>query len=235
MSDFSSWGVTPDLQLSPDVTAPGGNIYSTLTDGTYGTLSGTSMASPHIAGMSALVLQYLRDSYDLTDEQMHTVAEALLMSTAVPVLEDSGIAYSPRKQGAGSANVYNAIVSPAYLTVRGGAPKASLGDDDNRTGVYRFSFEVNNLTSEPQRYTLDGIALTDQADLSQEEQGYTFMGETSRALEANVTFTSQNETLPKQYDANDDGVTDMADVQVLLDSVNGLPLSLIHISEPTRH
>ena len=92
MSDFSSWGVTPDLQLSPDVTAPGGNIYSTLTDGTYGTLSGTSMASPHIAGMSALVLQYLRDSYDLTDEQMHTVAEALLMSTAVPVLEDYGIA-----------------------------------------------------------------------------------------------------------------------------------------------
>ena len=89
--------------------------------------------------------------------------------------------------------------------------------------MYRFSFEVNNLTSEPQRYTLNGIALTDQADLSQEEQGYTFMGETSRALEANVTFTSQNEALPKQYDANDDGVTDMADVQVLLDSVNGLP------------
>ena len=107
--------------------------------------------------------------------------------------------------------------------MRGGAPKASLGDDDNRTGVYRFSFEVNNLTSEPQRYTLNGIALTDQADLSQEEQGYTFMGETSRALEANVTFTSQNEALPTQYDANDDGVTDMADVQVLLDSVNGLP------------
>ncbi len=38
-----------------------------------------------------------------------------------------------------------------------------------------------------------------------------------------MTFTSQNEALPKQYDANDDGVTDMADVQVLLDSVNGLP------------
>ena len=121
MSDFSSWGVTPDLQLSPDVAAPGGNIYSTLTDGTYGTLSGTSMASPHIAGMSALVLEYLRDTYDLTDSQTHTVAEALIMSTAVPVEEPSGILYSPRKQGAGSANVYNAIISPAYLTAGNGA------------------------------------------------------------------------------------------------------------------
>ena len=46
MSDFSSWGVAPDLQLLPDITAPGGNIYSTLNHGKYGTMSGTSMAAP---------------------------------------------------------------------------------------------------------------------------------------------------------------------------------------------
>ena len=45
--------------------------------------------------MSALVLEYLRDTYDLTDSQTHTVAEALIMSTAVPVEEPSGILYSP--------------------------------------------------------------------------------------------------------------------------------------------
>ena len=39
MSDFSSWGVGPDLSLEPDITAPGGNIYSTLTDGEYGLMS----------------------------------------------------------------------------------------------------------------------------------------------------------------------------------------------------
>ena len=223
MSDFSSWGVTPDLQLSPDVTAPGGNIYSTLTDGTYGTLSGTSMASPHIAGMSALVLEYLRDTYDLTDSQTHTVAEALIMSTAVPVEEPSGVLYSPRKQGAGSANVYNAIVSPAYLTADNGAeqtPKISMGDDDNRTGVYRFSFQVNNLSDREQVYTLDGAALTDQVNL--DYAGYTFMGETSRALGASVAFSAGSGQLPKLYDVNGDGAVDMTDVQVLLDGVNGL-------------
>ena len=51
MSDFSSWGVTPDLQLVPDITAPGGNIYSTRDSGTYGTMSGTSMSAPHILSL----------------------------------------------------------------------------------------------------------------------------------------------------------------------------------------
>lgn len=196
MSDFSSWGVTPDLQLVPDITAPGGNIYSTRDSGTYGTMSGTSMSAPHITGMSALVLQYLRDKYDLTDAQAHTVAEALLMSTAEPMAEPSGTLYSPRKQGAGTANVYQAITSPAYLTVQGDTPKVSFGDDDDRTGVYRFSFEIHNLTDEVQTYALDGSAMTDQVDLAYADYGYYFMGETSRNLEAAVTFDTKTGTCP---------------------------------------
>lgn len=222
MSDFSSWGVTPDLKLVPDITAPGGNIYSTLDGGKYGTMSGTSMATPHIAGMSALVLEYLRDRFDLTEAQAHTVAEALLMSTAEPVVEPGGILYSPRKQGSGSANVYKAVTSPAYLTVNGGTPKVSLGDDDSRAGVYRFSFEVNNLTDEPRSYVLDASTLTDQVDLTYAGYGYQFMGETARNLDASVSFSVSNGQIPVQYDYNTDGRTDMEDVQALLDAVNGL-------------
>ena len=83
LSDFSSWGVTTDGQLKPDVTAPGGNIFSSLNDNTYGDMSGTSMASPHVAGVAALVKEYLVKHHpELTPEQVSATVKALIMSTA---------------------------------------------------------------------------------------------------------------------------------------------------------
>ena len=223
MSQFSSWGVSSDLTLEPDVTGYGGNIYSTYTDGQYGYMSGTSMSSPAVGGMSALLLQYLRASYDLNDTQMHTVAEALIMSTATPMEEYEGIYYSPRKQGAGVANIYDAIVSPVYLTVNGSTPKVSMGDDDEKTGVYTFTFELNNLSDRVQEYALEGQVLTDEVDLTYAEMGYYFMGETSRLLDAGLTFSVSGDTAALSvYDADGDGDLDAADVQLLLDYVNGV-------------
>lgn len=223
MSSFSSWGVTSDLQLMPDVTAPGGNIYSSLNNGQYGMMSGTSMSAPHITGMAALVLQYLHKEHsELTASQMHTVAEALTMSTAVPVVEPSGVLYSPRKQGSGSANAFLAVSSPVYLTADNGnerTPKISFGDDDEKQGVYRFSFELNNFSTESHTYTLDGTVLTDQFV---EANGKKLMGETSRQLDAAVSLSLLGGgQFPTEYDVNGDGLVDIADVQNLLDGVNG--------------
>lgn len=167
MSDFSSWGVTPELTLKPDLTAPGGNIKSATTGGGYTTKSGTSMSAPFVSGAMALVKQYIEQN-DLasTETDKANLVSNLLMSTADLVMAGTA-PYSPRKQGAGSVNIAAATSTKAYLTaVDGGRPKVELGDDANKTGEYTIKFEVHNLSDKPLTYAVGGYVQTDAKEVT---------------------------------------------------------------------
>ncbi len=118
MSDFSSWGPTPDLKLKPEITAHGGEILSSVPGG-YDTQSGTSMASPNMAGAVALLRQYVQKNHaGWTAVQVRDFTNQLLMSTATMALNEEGNPYSPRKQGAGLGGIKAAMDTEGYLTVK---------------------------------------------------------------------------------------------------------------------
>lgn len=169
MSDFSSWGVTPELTLKPDLTAPGGNIKSATTGGGYTTKSGTSMSAPFVSGAMALVKQYVEQkNYAFTETDKANLVSNLLMSTADLVMAGTA-PYSPRKQGAGSVNIAAATSTKAYLTaVGGGRPKVELGDDVQKSGKYTVQFEIHNLSDEALTYTIGGYIQTDGQEVTKQ-------------------------------------------------------------------
>lgn len=190
MSDFSSWGVTPDLKLKPEITAPGGDIYSTLPGGLYGSMSGTSMASPHMAGAAVVMAQYITEELggtDMTQQEITALSNKLLMSTAVPVKNKQGLPYSPRKQGAGLVQLGRATKAKAYLSsAEDGLPKAELGSSTD--GSFSFSFQVHNLSAQQIKYEVGVTVLTED---TVKQNGKTYMAQSPRRLAADeVTVTT---------------------------------------------
>ena len=190
MSDFSSWGVTPDLKLKPEITAPGGDIYSTLPGGLYGSMSGTSMASPHMAGAAVVMAQYITEEPGgtvMTQQEITALSNKLLMSTAVPVKNEQGLPYSPRKQGAGLVQLSRATKAKAYLSsAKGGLPKAELGSSTD--GSSSFSFQVHNLSAQQIKYEVGVTVLTED---TVKQNGKTYMTQSPRRLAADeVTVTT---------------------------------------------
>ncbi len=225
MSSFSSWGVTPDLKLKPEITGVGGNIYSTvdpnISGSWYGIMSGTSMATPQITGAMAVLIQYLDENYpEITGAEQRKLAANLLMSTADPIMVSDLLPYSPRNQGAGLANLVSATTSPAYLSNSNASesrPKAELGDDPARTGVYEFSFEITNLSDEALVYEFDSTIMSEAITSDY------FISNSPYALEAEVSVGAAMPGTPVlRYDFNDDGVITTADARALLLHIAGI-------------
>lgn len=102
IASFSCSGPSAFGRFDPDLIAPGVSIYSTSSSNGYATRSGTSMATPHVAGAAALLLQF---NSSLTPAQVR----ARLMHTA------ADIKAHPFEQGAGIINISRAINTTLFI------------------------------------------------------------------------------------------------------------------------
>ena len=170
-SEFSSWGVSPDLRLKPEIAAPGGNVFSAIPNGAYEQTSGTSMATPQMSGISAIVLQRVQSDplfALMSAREKVDVVQNLIMGTARPLTDaaqDSGVLYSPRKQGSGLVDALAATTSSVYPTVEGASeqsrPKADLGDG---TKGWHFDVVLHNLSDAEATYELGSQVLSEIVD-----------------------------------------------------------------------
>ncbi|KAL0956650.1 hypothetical protein HGRIS_002782 [Hohenbuehelia grisea] len=122
ISSFTSYGPSNDFFFKPAVAAPGGNILSTLPVnlGVFGIESGTSMATPFVAGSAALILS-VKGKTPAVGRSLRTLLETTAQS--VPSTHTDGDPLQTlTQQGAGLINVFDAIhtttiVSPAELVL----------------------------------------------------------------------------------------------------------------------
>ncbi|PAE42517.1 S8 family serine peptidase [Bacillus sp. 7884-1] len=172
ISDFSSYGAPHTLDFKPEISAPGGSIYSTVTGNEYEIMSGTSMATPHVAGGSALLLQALYEKGLSHSKETALKAKIALMNTSQLILDprtNNDVPYSPRVQGSGLMQIQNAIKTPVLVTSdktpleRAGA--VALKEITSNNAHFKLNVEaLQNLEVKDLEYSVYVDVLTDNTE-----------------------------------------------------------------------
>ncbi|MCL2862170.1 MAG: leucine-rich repeat protein [Firmicutes bacterium] len=141
MSDFSSWGPTPDLRLKPEIIGPGGQILSGYYGGRYHETGGTSMSAPIVSGSLAVIRQHVLHEIQETVICRNTdaprrgiyadiyrgnnpngmeiiqIVQKLAMGTADIINTRYNVPYFTRTQGAGLINMHDAINTRSLISI----------------------------------------------------------------------------------------------------------------------
>lgn len=151
VADFSSRGPVIDTwMIKPDVCAPGVDIVSTVPGGKYASLQGTSMSSPHIAGVAALLLQ--KNSTYTADEIKAIMMNASVDVDVLVVNKDGSKTVSPaphNAQGAGSIRVDLALKAQTIVTPGSHSFGVFYPESDSIKSVI---LDVQNTASEDKTY-----------------------------------------------------------------------------------
>ncbi|KAI0786658.1 pyrolysin [Abortiporus biennis] len=207
MSTYSSFGPTNDMFFKPAVAAPGGNILSTLpvTMGSFGVESGTSMATPFIAGVSALLFGVKGNN-----TVVGTGARDLLETTAQMLASDhsdSGPLQSAAVQGAGLVNAFAAvhadvIVSPGEILLNDTANfNSSHTFSVKNTGTSIKSFRLTHVPAGTLLSLQPGTALfADNPPFSNISMDVTFSESSFTVQVGQTQMLTANFTIPPGID-----------------------------------
>jgi minor extracellular serine protease Vpr len=138
-ASFTSGGPrNGDSGIKPEVMAPGVSVKSAKAGSGFDStrLSGTSMATPHTAGIAALIIQAHPDWSPMQ-------VKAALQSTADPSVV---VGYDARRSGTGAVNAVRAIGTNAFTTTPNGRNSVSFGFRQLTWGTYASrSFKIENV------------------------------------------------------------------------------------------
>lgn len=207
ISGFSSFGMAADLTVKPDIGAPGGGILSSypLELGGSATLSGTSMSSPHTAGIAALILQALpnaalgRESAVVGRSAPPMINMATrLMNTAKPKNWSGnaalGLLDHSFRQGAGMADALAAVQSQQFVV----PGKFSTGESQTGPTVQRLIIRNDALV--PVTYTLGHASGVAAGPNTQVGASYNITGVFDAP--ATVTFSAPTVLVPAKGTAS---------------------------------
>ncbi len=158
IASFSSWGVTPDLLLKPDITSKGTGWYVATVNGYGKEGAGTSFASPDACARTVIIKKEL-EGRGYTGGTLVDYTKKLMINTADILRQSDDVCISPRAQGAGYINEQRAASAKAVMYAADGSNALNL--KDKLTDNFEISFKIENLSGEALTYTPSLELITD--------------------------------------------------------------------------
>ncbi|KAJ4355533.1 uncharacterized protein N0V89_003550 [Didymosphaeria variabile] len=190
LSTYTSWGPTYEVDVKPQLAAPGGMILSTYPRalGSYAVLSGTSMACPLAAAITALVAE-VRGTFDPVE------LENVLSATSNPNLFNDGASTYPvlapvAQQGSGLLQAYDAAYAKTVLSV------SSISFNDTANLVQTTNFTIQNTGGDEVTFDLANVVAATGYTL---EAGTIFPSPFPNELDttgATLSFSEDKVTVP---------------------------------------